>query len=204
MYLETAVIIFPSLDKLPKSKTAESAQDGGQHLVVGIKYLGPVKTPKVYVDRSETDLDNLLTDLNAEFRANPNRGLLIKGSKNLPWKEAYKVMNTINEGGMSTTVSLTATIGIPNMVDQFNVNRTLQQGDGAVEFFADSLTNLNSTAVIPAAAQVGYTTTNLGYSNPVEGDVCNTGVNDSKYFARAAEAKPITAPSSTFFVYFQF
>ena len=77
---------------------------------------------------------------NAEFRANPNRGLLIKGSKNLPWKEAYKVMNAINEGGMSTTVSLTATIGIPNMVNQFNVNRTLQQGDGAVEFFADSLT----------------------------------------------------------------
>ena len=114
----------------------------------------------------------------------------------------YDVTAT-DEGGMSTTVSLTATIGIPNMVDQFNVNRTLQQGDGAVEFFADSLTNLNSTAVIPAAAQVGYTTTNLGYSNPVEGDVCNTGVNDSKYFARAAEAKPITAPSSTFFVYFQ-
>ena len=60
-----------------------------------------------YVDRSETDLDNLLTDLNAEFRSNPNRGLLIKGSKNLPWKEAYKVMNTINEGGMSTMLLAT-------------------------------------------------------------------------------------------------
>ena len=114
----------------------------------------------------------------------------------------YDVTAT-DEGGMSTTVSLTATIGIPNMVDHFNLNKNLQQGDGAVEFFADNLTNLNSTAVIPAAFQVGYTTTNLGYSNPVEGDVCTTGVNDSKYFARAAQAKPITAPSSTFFVYFK-
>ena len=116
----------------------------------------------------------------------------------------YDVTAT-DEGGMSTTVSLTATIGIPNMVDHFQgVNKTLQQADGAVDFFVDSLTNLNSTAVIPAAFQVGYTTTNLGYLNPVDGDVCAVGsANDSKYYARAAEAKPITAPSSTFFVYFR-
>ena len=116
----------------------------------------------------------------------------------------YDVTAT-DEGGMSTTVSLTATIGIPNMVDHFQgVNKTLQQADGAVDFFVDSLTNLNSTAVIPAAYQVGYTTTNLSYLNPVDGDVCTAGdANDAKYYARAAEAKPITAPSSTFFVYFQ-
>ena len=109
-----------------------------------------------------------------------------------------------DEGGMSTTVSLTATIGIPNMVDHFqNVSKILEQANGSVEFFADSLTNLNSTAVIPSNYQVGYTTTNLGYLNPVDGNVCTTGVNDAKYFARAAEAKPITAPSSTFYVYFK-
>ena len=104
---------------------------------------------------------------------------------------------------MSTTVSLTAVIGIPNMVDYFqNVTRVLEQASGSVDFFADSLTNLNSTAVIPSNFQVGYTTTNLGYSNPVEGDVCTTGVNDAKYYARAAEAKPIVAPDSMFYVLF--
>ena len=116
----------------------------------------------------------------------------------------YDVTAT-DEGGMSTTVSITSTIGIPNMVNHFQgVNKTLQQADGAVDFFVDSLTNLNSTAVIPASHQIGYTTTNLGYLNPVDGDVCPIGsANDSKYYARAAEAKPITAPSSTFFVYFR-
>jgi hypothetical protein len=104
---------------------------------------------------------------------------------------------------MSTTVSLTAVIGIPNMVNHFqNVTRSLQQASGSVDFFADSLLNLNSTAVIPSGFQVGYTTTNLGYANPVQGDVCTTGVNDAKYYARAAEAKPITAPSSMFYVLF--
>ena len=108
-----------------------------------------------------------------------------------------------DEGGMSTTVSLTAVIGIPNMADYFqNVTRVLDQASGSVDFFADSLLNLNSTAVIPSNFQVGYTTTNLGYSNPVQGDVCTTGVNDAKYYARAAEAKPITAPSSMFYVLF--
>ena len=75
----------------------------------------------------------------------------------------YDVTAT-DEGGMSTTVSITSTIGIPNMVDHFQgVNKTLQQADGAVDFFVDTLTNLNSTAVIPASHQIGYTTTNLGY-----------------------------------------
>ncbi len=114
----------------------------------------------------------------------------------------YDVTAT-DEGGMSTTVSLIAVIGIPNIADHFqNVTRVLEQANGSVDFFADSLLNLNSTAVIPSNFQVGYTTTNLGYSNPVQGDVCITGVNDAKYYARAAEAKPITAPSSMFYVLF--
>jgi biopolymer transport protein TolR len=94
--------------KLPKARTSESAQDVGQHIVIGIK--APSRggdEPRVYIDRSQTDLVNLIGDLNQVYKLNPGKGLLIKGSKKLKWKEAYKVMNTINEGGMNTMLLAT-------------------------------------------------------------------------------------------------
>ena len=109
-----------------------------------------------------------------------------------------------DEGGMSSTETITTTIGIPNMVDYFqNVDRVLEMASGGVDFFVDSLTNLNSTAVIPSSFQQGYTTSGLTYSNEVSGLVCAAGDNnDARYYARASQAKPITAPSSTFYVHF--
>jgi hypothetical protein len=109
-----------------------------------------------------------------------------------------------DEGGMSSTETITTTIGIPNMVDYFqNVGRAIEMASGGVDFFVDSLTNLNSTAVIPSSFQQGYTTSGLTYSNEVSGLVCAAGDNnDARYYARASQAKPITAPSSTFYVHF--
>ena len=109
-----------------------------------------------------------------------------------------------DEGGMSSTETITTTIGIPNMVDHFqNVGRTIEMASGGVDFFVDSLTNLNSTAVIPSSFQQGYTTSGLTYSNEVSGLVCAAGDNnDARYYARASREKPITAPSSTFYVHF--
>ena len=110
-----------------------------------------------------------------------------------------------DEGGMSSTETITTTIGIPNVVDYFqNVSRVLEMASGGVDFFVDSLTNLNSTAVIPSSFQDGYTTSGLTYTNEVSGLVCAAGdSNDARYYARASQAKPITAPSSTFYVYFK-
>ena len=94
--------------KLPKARTAESAQDVGQHIIVGIKPPAkPNDAPQVYIDRSKTDLNELIPDLNAVYKESPGKGLLIKGSKKLKWKEAYQVMNTINEGGMNTMLLAT-------------------------------------------------------------------------------------------------
>ena len=110
-----------------------------------------------------------------------------------------------DEGGMSSTETITTTIGIPNMVDYFQgIGRTIEMASGRVDFFVDSLTSLNSTAVIPSSFQDGYTTSGLTYSNEVSGLVCAAGDNnDARYYARASQAKPITAPSSTFYVYFK-
>ena len=84
---------------LPTAKTTTTVQDAGQHLVISIRPPLPNKdTPRMYVDRNESDYDSLVQDINTAYQDNPSRSLLIKGSKDLKWKEAYGVMSTISEG----------------------------------------------------------------------------------------------------------
>ena len=119
-------------------------------------------------------------------------------------------------GGLTATETITQHICIPSLVDYMSyITRNtfregddnfkrLYQGDGAVEFFADSLTNLDSTAVIPSEFQDGYTTTGLNNetNNVVSGYVCDSdSTNDAKYYARAFKSKPIEQPSSMFYVF---
>lgn len=94
--------------KLPSARTTSSVQDVGQHLVVSIRPPLKNKTqPRMYVDRLESNPDNLVGDINAAYEGNPSRSLLIKGSKDLRWKEAYSVLSTISEGGMTTMLLAT-------------------------------------------------------------------------------------------------
>ena len=94
--------------KLPKARTTSSVQDVGQHLVISIR--PPPRNQinaLVYVDRAQSDLGNLITDINDAYKDNPSRSLLIKGSNKLLWKEAYGVMSTISEGGITTMLLAT-------------------------------------------------------------------------------------------------
>ncbi len=109
-----------------------------------------------------------------------------------------------DEGGGTTSVVITQDIGIPNMVDYMSLvqRQNFIQADGAVEFFVDELSNLDSTSVIPQNMQIGYTTSGLSYDNEIKGPVCESGdTNDSVYYARAYKSKPQGNPSSVFYVY---
>ena len=109
-----------------------------------------------------------------------------------------------DEGGGKTSVVITQDIGIPNMVDYMSLVQRINfiQADGAVEFFVDELSNLDSTNVIPQDMQIGYTANGLTYDNEIKGPVCESGdTNDSVYYARAYKSKPQTNPSSVFYVY---
>ncbi len=109
-----------------------------------------------------------------------------------------------DEGGGTTSVVITQDIGIPNMVDYMSLvqRQNFIQADGAVEFFVDELSNLDSTSVIPQDMQIGYTTSGLSYDNEIKGPVCESGdTNDSVYYARAYKSKPQGNPSSVFYVY---
>jgi hypothetical protein len=148
---------------------------------------------KLYSQTSSNGQVTIIQPIKGSVISEPNFGYI-----------TYDVTVT-DEGGMSSTETITTTIGIPNMATHFqNVGRTLEMANGSVDFFVDSLTSLNSTAVIPSSFQDGYTTSGLTYSNEVSGLVCAAGDNnDARYYARASQAKPITAPSSTFYVYFK-
>jgi biopolymer transport protein TolR len=94
--------------KLPNAKSTSSVQDMGQHLVISIRPPSKEKSdPRVYVDRKQSDLDNLIVDINDAYKSGPSRSLLIKGSKTLKWKEAYIVMSNISGGGMTTMLLAT-------------------------------------------------------------------------------------------------
>lgn len=94
--------------KLPNARTTTSVQDVGQHLVISIRPPLKNKTePRMYVDRLESNKDLLVSDINDAYADNPSRSILVKGSKDLRWKEAYTVLQTISEGGMTTMLLAT-------------------------------------------------------------------------------------------------
>ena len=94
--------------KLPNARTTTSVQDVGQHLVISIRTPLKNKTePRMYVDRLQSNKDMLISDINDAYADNPSRSILVKGAKDLRWKEAYSVLQTISEGGMTTMLLAT-------------------------------------------------------------------------------------------------
>jgi biopolymer transport protein TolR len=83
--------------KLPKAQNTESTQDVGQNLVVSIRNDGAV-----FVDTKRSSNETLIEDINTAYRSDPSRSLLIKGDRELQWKQVKEIMDIINDGGMHT------------------------------------------------------------------------------------------------------
>ena len=83
--------------KLPKAKNTESTQDVGQNLVVSIRNDGAV-----FVDTKRSSNETLIDDINTAYRSDPSRSLLVKGDRELKWKQVKEIMDIINESGMHT------------------------------------------------------------------------------------------------------
>ncbi len=83
--------------KLPLARTSTETQDNGQHLVVSVRDDGAV-----FVDRKQVALETLIDEVNAEYRKDPNRAILIKADRKLFYGQVREVMDVLNEGGMST------------------------------------------------------------------------------------------------------
>jgi biopolymer transport protein TolR len=89
--------------KLPTSKTAEEVRDVGQYLVLSIKPPLQVQEeiPQVFIDRDSIEFDGMAQTILDSMNENNATALLIKGSQDLRWKQAYKIMSTISDGGLS-------------------------------------------------------------------------------------------------------
>ena len=88
--------------RLPKARSTHQTQDVGQHLVVSIREDGAV-----FVDTKRSSEDDLIDDINRGYREDPARSLLVKGDRNLRWKDVRGIMEIINEGGMHTMLLAT-------------------------------------------------------------------------------------------------
>ena len=175
--------------------------------------IGPVDAPSSQNFETEfrlTTAGQLYKNGNEWSAININQALKGKGdaikSGQANFGTYTYVLTAEDEGGATTSVVITQDIGIPNIVDYMSLvqrsNYNFIQSDGAVEFFVNELSNLDSTNVIPQNMQIGYTTDGLTYDNEIKGPVCESGdKNDSVYYARAYKSKPQTNPSSLFYVY---
>ena len=56
----------------------------------------------IFVDSRQVPLEILVDEVNAEFRATPNRAILIKADSGLHYGEVRAVMDTLSDNGMTT------------------------------------------------------------------------------------------------------
>jgi biopolymer transport protein ExbD len=56
----------------------------------------------VFVDTKRSSNDTLVDDINTAYRSDPSRSLLVKGDRELKWKQVKEIMDIINDGGMHT------------------------------------------------------------------------------------------------------
>ncbi|HJN73882.1 MAG TPA: biopolymer transporter ExbD [Myxococcota bacterium] len=83
--------------KLPDAKQTVQAQDNGQHIVISIDREGDI-----YIGRNKIALEVLIDEVNAEYRKDPAKAVLIKADSNLHYGEVRAVMDELAENGKST------------------------------------------------------------------------------------------------------
>lgn len=82
---------------LPKATTTVTVNDVGQHIVVSL-----TKDGKWAVEQEMVDESTLVSQINFEYRKNPERSVLIKADADLPYSDVRKVMDLLAANGMST------------------------------------------------------------------------------------------------------
>jgi len=95
------MVVTPMLQKgvnvaLPETPSPEKMPENQKQLAVSIKADGSVYVSQNYV--LEKDLANTFRQVHEN---NPDREVVVKGDKNLAYKEVRKVMRVINEAGFT-------------------------------------------------------------------------------------------------------
>jgi biopolymer transport protein TolR len=95
------MVVTPLLQKgvnvtLPATTDPEKMPENEKQLEVSIKADG-----NVFIGQNWVTNDNLPNTLKEVYETNPERQVVVKGDKNLKYKEVRKVMRLINEAGFT-------------------------------------------------------------------------------------------------------
>ena len=95
------MVVTPLLQKgvnvtLPATTDPEKMPENEKQLEVSIKADG-----NVFIGQNWVTNDNLPNTLKEVYDTNPERQVVVKGDKNLKYKEVRKVMRLINEAGFT-------------------------------------------------------------------------------------------------------
>ena len=82
---------------LPEAETTNTVNDVGQFIVISVS-----EEKGWWVEDEEVDEDTLIAAINAEFRKNPSRSILVKADRDLPYKDVRALMDIIADNGMTT------------------------------------------------------------------------------------------------------
>jgi len=84
---------------LPSSTQSTTVNDVGQFIVVSV-----TKEQGWWVEQESVDEDTIIDSINAEYRINPSRSILVKADRNLEYQQVRAVMDILAENGMTTVL----------------------------------------------------------------------------------------------------
>ncbi len=82
---------------LPKAGQTTQVNDVGQFIIVSI-----TADQSWYVEQELVTEDTIIAAINAEYRKNPTRAVLVKGDRTLAYRDIRRAMDIIAENGMTT------------------------------------------------------------------------------------------------------
>ena len=98
------MVITPMLQSglpvdLPEATQTTTVNDVGQHIVVSIH-------PELgwAVEQESADEDSLVDLINAEYRVNPSRSILVKADKSLEYQQVRELMDILADNGMTSVL----------------------------------------------------------------------------------------------------
>lgn len=85
--------------ELPLATTTQTVNDAGQHIVISV-----TKDGKWAIEQDPVTADDLVEKLNAEYRDDPDRSILVKADANCTYKQVREVMDLLAANNMTSVL----------------------------------------------------------------------------------------------------
>ena len=83
---------------LPMATSTVTVNDVGQHIVISITEDGKLSVEQVLLE----SVDDVIPEVNAAFRENPERSILVKADAQLEYRRVREILDLLSENGMTS------------------------------------------------------------------------------------------------------